>query len=88
MKPLIIETPYSQNFKTKFDEAQSKVYDIIHLLPYNQDNVEFLSYLADNFLEGLEDYYKENVFTCKKCGNIAIEGKFCTSGFKDYCERE
>jgi len=86
MKPLIIETPYSENFKNKFNKAQIKVYDILHLLPYNQDNVEFLSYLADNFLEGLDDYYNENVFTCKKCGGLAIKGKFCTSSYKDNCE--
>lgn len=83
----IIDTPYNQAFKTKFNKAQDKVYDIIHLLPYNQDNVEFLSYIVDDFLEGLEDYYKENIFTCKKCKTLAIKGKFCTTDFKDNCEK-
>lgn len=87
MKALIVDTPYTESFKGKFDKIQDKVYNILHLLPYNQDNVEFLSYLADNFLEGLEDYYRENIFECKNCGRLAVENNICFDNYEKNCEK-
>jgi hypothetical protein len=88
MKALIVDTPYTESFKGKFNKIQDKVYDILHLLPYNQDDVEFLSYLADNFLEGLEDYYKENVFVCKSCERLAVKGSICSENYEKDCEKK
>lgn len=87
MKALIVDTPYTESFKTKFNNLQDRVYNIIHLLPYDQDNVEFLSYLVDNFSEGLNDYYQENIFKCKKCGELAVNKKICSTNYEKDCER-
>jgi hypothetical protein len=77
MTAQIVKTSHTIKFKESWNEVSDKVYDILHLLPWNKDHVDFLTYITKEYSKGLDDFYKENIFICPRCEEKSILGRMC-----------
>lgn len=73
----IVKTSQTIEFKKSWDEVSTKVYDILHLLPWNKDHVDFLTFITKQYSKDIDAFYKENIFTCPRCNELSILGRMC-----------
>ncbi len=79
MDCLLTSNSSTTKFLTEFDKAIDRIYAIKHMLPYNRDHVDFLTFVFKNLNKDIDAYYQENVFHCKNCGELAVLNKICHS---------
>jgi len=73
----IVKTSQTIEFKKTWDETSGKIYDILHLLPWNKDHVDFLIYITKNYSKDIDAFYEENIFICSRCNELSILGRMC-----------
>jgi hypothetical protein len=75
----IVKTSQTIEFKKSWDEVSTKVYDILHLLPWNKDHVDFLTFITKQYSKDIDAFYKENIFICPRCNELSILGRMCSA---------
>ena len=77
---MIKETPYTAELLKLYWDSNERITDILHLLPNNRDHVEFLTQIYKDLHKGLDLYYEENIFICKRCKQKSVLHRYCPAG--------
>ena len=81
----IVNTSHVTRYLNLRDEMILKLFKLNQFILYSQDNVEFLTYLAENFIEDVDEFYKGHVFVCQCCGREAVKYSPCSENILENC---
>ena len=82
----IVNTSHVTNYLNLRDEMLIKLFNLNQFILYSQDNVDFLTYLVENFIEGLDDFHRDHVFVCQRCGRQAVRYSPCQKELLENCK--
>ena len=81
----IVNTSHVTTYLNLRDEMLIKLFNMQQFLIYSQENVDFLTYITEEFLSDLDDFYNANVFTCQRCGREAVKLSPCQESLLENC---
>jgi len=81
----IVNTSHVTTYLNLRDEMLIKLFNMQQFLIYSQENVDFLTYITEDFLSNLDDFHKANVFICQRCGREAVTLSPCQSSILENC---
>lgn len=81
----IVNTSHVTRYLNLRDEMIIKLFKLNQFILYSQDNVDFLTYLAENLIKDLDDFYEGHVFICQRCGREAVQYSPCQKEILENC---
>lgn len=81
----IVNTSHVTTYLNLRDEMLIKLFNLQQFLIYSQENVDFLTYITEEFLSNLDDFHQANVFVCQVCGREAVKLSPCQESILENC---
>ena len=81
----VVNTSHVTAYLNLRDEMLVKLFNLQQFLIYSQENVDFLTYITEEFLSNLDDFHQANVFICQSCGREAVEFSPCQESILENC---